>query len=156
MLIITVWNWSHSGELFRNCITTKMLQGQMATHWSWSICFRREISREVSTWRDEGGRQGERLTWQAEGADWILGNVCFSPVASPTVNSSGFKGTSLCPAADDCDWRQTQQRWWGGGGEEKKRGDRNKQNRMRGGTRLDNFFYNRWAGDVGGYDSKVK
>lgn len=55
--------------------------------------------------------------WQAEGVDWTLGDtINLSPVDSPTINSLGFKGTSLCPPAAVWDW----------GGKESKR-NQNKQ-----------------------------
>lgn len=90
------------------------------------------------------------------GADWRPGNaINFSPVVSPMLNSSGFNGTSPCPAAEVCDWKCKR------GGE--KMGNRetriiSKPNRMLGGT-ADNwwcfFCATDWLGKVGGCDGGV-
>lgn len=134
----------------------------MATHSQLEHMLLREVSRELATWwRGENEWRRERPTWHAEGADWTLEyTINFSPVDSPMVNSSGFKGTSPCPPAAVCDWRNIQQRWRGGGGKGGREGKRKKINRMRGGAGDSNFFLifflQQIGWKVGGCDDKVK
>ena len=134
----------------------------MATHSQLEHMLLREVSRELTTWwRGENEWGKERPTPCAEGADWTLKYIInLSPVDSPIVNSSGFKGTSPCPPAAVCDWGKRTAAMKRGRRKGRKGGKKKKINRMRGGAGDSNFFSSFFLQQigwkVGGYDDKVK